>query len=102
THASTNAWTTGGVKETGLADLPATEARTQFHESPMKRAYLVFTCATASAVSGVSAQSVKVSPSTLVAVSSPDHAITEPHLAIDPVHTERLVAAVYQSSKPGL
>jgi hypothetical protein len=68
----------------------------------MKRVHLAFACAAATVVRAAPAQSVKVSPSTLVAVSPADHAITEPHLAIDPTHPERFVAAVYQASKPGL
>jgi len=68
----------------------------------MRCAYFALVCAATTIVRAVPAQSVKVSPSTLVAVSPPDHAISEPHLAIDPTHPERLVAAVYQASKPGL
>ena len=68
----------------------------------MRCPHLVLAGAAVAAVRVAPAQSVKVSPSTLVAVSSPEHAITEPHLAIDPTHPERLIGAVYQASKPGL
>lgn len=68
----------------------------------MKTAYLALVCTAAAVARLAPAQSVKVSPSTLVAVSPADHPITEPHLAIDLTHPERLVGAVYQASKPGL
>ncbi len=82
--------------------MPAKVARSLFHETIMKYTQLVLACTAGAFVHVAPAQSVKVSPSTLVAVSPPDHAITEPHLAIDPSHPERLVGAVYQASKPGL
>jgi hypothetical protein len=48
------------------------------------------------------AQSIKVSPSTLVALGSPEHPIVEPHLAIDPLHPEHFLAAAFLTAKPGL
>lgn len=48
------------------------------------------------------AQSIKIVPSTLVAVASPEHPIVEPHLAIDPIHPDHFLAAAYLTAKPGV
>src|SRR6266705_3921679 len=50
----------------------------------------------------LSAQSIKVAPSTLVATAPADHPIVEPHLAIDPIHPDHLLAAAYISANPHL
>jgi len=50
----------------------------------------------------IGAQSINVSPSTLVALASPEHPIVEPHLAIDPVHPDHFLAAAFLTAKPGL
>jgi len=48
------------------------------------------------------AQSIKVAPSTLVTTASAEHPIVEPHLAVDPVHPDRLLAAAFARANPPL
>ena len=50
----------------------------------------------------VPAQTLRVGTPTLVAVGSDEHPITEPHVAVDPSHPERIVAAAYISAAPRL
>ena len=50
----------------------------------------------------LSAQSITVAPSTLVATASAEHPIVEPHLAVDPMHPDRLLAAAFARANPRL
>jgi hypothetical protein len=66
------------------------------------RVALFVLCASISIFRPIGAQSIKISPATLVALGSPEHPIVEPHLAIDPLHPERFLAAAFLTAKPGL
>ena len=48
------------------------------------------------------AQSIKVAPSTHVATGSAEHPIVEPHLAVDPMHPDRLLTAAFARADPRL
>src|SRR5438046_5071609 len=50
----------------------------------------------------LSAQSIKVASSALVATASAEHPIVEPHLAVDPMHPDRLLAAAFARANPRL
>src|SRR5204862_2137633 len=50
----------------------------------------------------LSAQSITIAPSTLVATASPEHPMVEPHLAVDPMHPDRLLAAAFARANPRL
>src|SRR6266699_3487258 len=50
----------------------------------------------------LSAQSIKVAPSTHVATGSAEHPIVEPHLAVDPMHPDRLLTAAFARANPRL
>ena len=43
----------------------------------------------------MSGQRLTVDSSTLVARASPNHPLVEPHLAVDPLHPERFLAAAF-------
>lgn len=53
-------------------------------------------------VTSVPAQTIRIGNSIVVAIGSDEHPITEPHVAVDPSHPERLVAVAYISASPRL
>src|SRR5205809_930609 len=50
----------------------------------------------------LSAQSIKVAPSTHVATGSAEHPIVEPHLAVDPMHPDHVLTAAFARANPRL
>ena len=52
--------------------------------------------------STTAAQTIKVAPSVLVASGSSEHPLTEPYLAVNPVHPDQMLAVAYLAANPRL